>query len=207
MSDKDVETEEQPEIEEPKKKTEKEGVEQPQSFGRILGVIARRDPELYDKVKSLLEETGAKPSDIFEEAIRTYVEFSDYSQVNTKCLMASLNMLDNLLKRVVNLMSVLNTWISSAFFQSQIEILNNIKQQKELEAKSQPKQINLSGLPDKSREQLANFMIGMLTNLMTGLMGSLLKPTMGNTQMPNMNIQQPKPNVNMDNVKIKTGKK
>jgi hypothetical protein len=43
--------------------------------GRILGVIARRNPDLYRAVKELTELEGAKLTDLIEDALQMYVEF------------------------------------------------------------------------------------------------------------------------------------
>jgi hypothetical protein len=43
--------------------------------GRILGVVARRNPELYRAVKELTELEGAKLTDLIEDALQMYVEY------------------------------------------------------------------------------------------------------------------------------------
>jgi hypothetical protein len=43
--------------------------------GRILGVIARRNPDLYRAVKELTELEGAKLTDLIEDALQMYVEY------------------------------------------------------------------------------------------------------------------------------------
>jgi hypothetical protein len=79
------------EAEESEEKTEKE---EALSIGRILGVIARRNPELYRAIVQLKEMEGRKLTDIVEEALEMYVEFKTSFAIMPRELFYALRIID-----------------------------------------------------------------------------------------------------------------
>jgi len=81
-----VRTEEESE----KKEEEKEAFE----AGRLIGVIARRNPELYRSLKEIIDFEGRKMTDILEDALQMYVEYRTESVFMPRQLFYAMKMVE-----------------------------------------------------------------------------------------------------------------
>jgi hypothetical protein len=63
-------------------------------IGRLLGVIARRNPDLYRAIVQIKEIEGRKITDIVEEALEMYVEFKTSFAIMPRELFYALRIID-----------------------------------------------------------------------------------------------------------------
>jgi len=193
---------EEQQIEVKRKKVDEESF----SAGRLLGVVARRDPELYERLKIYAEQQGMKPTEIVYDALQLYDEFLTLSAVDAKSLVAALKLLDHLFKRLMQMMLTLNQFFTSEFFTQQIEIMHNIRQQQMQElAKQQAeeKKSKKQELKEQIMMSVMNMFMGLLTNMMTNMF-KLQGAQAPQVQLPQM---QPSSSLNIGKPKIVKGSK
>jgi len=174
------------------KRIDKEGFE----AGRLLGVVARRDPELYERIKAYAESRGMKPTDVIYDALALYDEYITLSGVDTKALMAALKLLDNLLRRMVSLMMSLNQLVTSEYFNQQIEILHNLKMREQQSVALKSEEEKKSKAREVKEQLLMNTMnlvFNMLTNMMMTMTGlKIQQPGTQQQGTTNINFGKPK---------------
>jgi len=151
-------------------KKAREKIEESFEVGRYLGVIARRDPELYERIRAYAETEGRKLTEIVYDALTLYDEYVQLSAVDTRSLLVALRLLDHLFKRLLQMMMTLNQYFTSEFFQQQIDMMYNLQQRKKQE------QVEIK----KSKEQevkskLIEMTMTTVMTMMQGLMSSLMK--------------------------------
>ena len=160
-------------VEKPKKR--RRGIDE-ESFeaGRILGVIARKDPELYERLRNYANATGKKMTDVIHEALVVYDDYIALGSVDTRCLMAALRLLDNLFKRLLQMMMTLNQYFTTEFFQQQIDIIYQLQQQRaqqQQQAAIEEKRARQSEVKAKLMEMTMNLFMNMLSALMATMTG------------------------------------
>ena len=157
------------EEEEEKERRRKEAFQ----VGRILGVVKRKDPELYETIVQIAEAEGKKATDVIIEALMVYRDYKYMVGVDGRCLAYALNIIDMLMKRLMQMMLTINQYFTSEFFQQQIELLADIQQRQQQiyqHAMKQAKDQKLAPI----KEQLAMNLINMVLNMVTNMMSSLL---------------------------------
>mgnify|MGYP005633883589 CR=1 FL=1 len=176
-----------------KKKRKKEVDEEGFEVGRYLGVIARKDPELYERLKQYAEATGHKFTDMVYEALTLYDEYLQLSTVDARSLLVALRLLDHLFKRLLQMMMTLNQYFTTEFFQQQVDIIHQIQQQRAQQLanmKQEEKKAKMNEVKAKMIEMTMNLVSTLLGNLMTGMMGAMAK-TQGMQQLPSKQVSMP----------------
>jgi len=193
------------EVIETKKRRKKDIDEEGFSVGRYIGVIARKDPELYERLKSYAEAEGLKFTDLVYQALLLYDEYLSLSAVDTKCLVAALRLLDHLFKRLLDMMMTLNQFFTSEFFQQQISIIHQLQQQRQQtmqKIQEEQKKSKQQEVKTKLVEMTMNTMMTILSNLMS-MMTSTLAKAQGIQQPQQQNIMK---QIQTKPVKIVKGK-
>ena len=156
-----------------KRKVDEEGFE----AGRILGVIARKDPELYQRLKSYAESHGMKMSEMIYEALLLYDEYLQFHAVDMRSLLAALRLLDHLFKRLLQLMLSLNQYFTSEFFRQQVTILNELASQQAPQAQQTQQSQQSSGKVGEIRAKLIDMVVNMVINLLSSMMNMMISMT------------------------------
>ena len=167
--------------------------------GRLLGVVARRDPQLYERLKVYAESEGIKLSELVFDALTLYDEYLTLSTVDVKSLIAALRLLDHLFKRLMQMMLTLNQFFTSEFFTQQIEIMHNLKQQQQQQAIEEKK-----SKKEEIRDQLVMSMMNVVFSLISNMMMSLSRLSGGQTQ-PQAPQLMPQPQPIVEKPKIVRG--
>ena len=173
------------EIEAKKKRINEESFD----AGRLLGIVARRDPELYERLKIYAEQEGIKLSELVYDALSFYDEYLSLSTVDTKSLLAALKLLDHLFKRLMQMMLTLNQFFTSEFFTQQIEIMHNLKQQQQQQA-IEEKRVKKEEIRDQLVMTMVNTVLSLISNMMMSL--SRLSGGQAQPQVPQM-VPRPQP--------------
>jgi len=162
-----------------KRKRKKEIDEEGFEVGRYLGVIARRDPELYERLKNYAEASGSKFTDIVYEALTLYDEYVQLSAVDARSLLVALRLLDHLFKRLLQMMMTLNQFFTTEFFQQQINIMHELQQQRtqQLQAiKQEAERSKQNEVKARLIEMTMNVVMNLLQTMMQGIMTMTIKP-------------------------------
>jgi len=187
-----------------KKKRKREIDEEGFEVGRYLGVIARRNPELYERLKQYAEASGNKFTDIVYEALELYDEYLQLSAVDTRALIAALRLLDHLFKRLLQMMMTLNQYFTSEFFQQQIEIMHSIRQQ-QVQQQQVMIQQEKKGKYEEIKTQLMSMTMQMLMKLLSGLVTNMMNiqsMMKGGQSLPQTQVQAPPLPISNEGVKI-----
>lgn len=176
-----------------KKRRRREVDEEGFEVGRYLGVIARKDPELYERLKQYAEASGHKFTDMVYEALTLYDEYLQLSTVDARSLLVALRLLDHLFKRLLQMMMTLNQYFTTEFFQQQVDIIHQIQQQRTQQVaamRQEEKKAKMSEVKAKMMEMTMNLVSTLLGNLMTGMMSAMAKPQ-GMQQPPTKQASMP----------------
>ena len=182
-------------VEKPKRR-KREIDEESFEVGRILGVIARKDPELYERLRNYANATGMKMTDIIHEALLVYDDYITLSSVDTRCLMAALRLLDNLFKRLLQMMLTLNQYFTSEFFQQQIDIIYQLQRQR-TQQQQQMIQEEKKAKQNEIKARLVEMTMNTVFSLLSTLTGSMMSMATGakpQTTTP-VSISQWKPKI------------
>ena len=76
----------------------KKRVEDEDSFavGRVLGVIAKKNPELYRRIKKISETTGQKSHELVEEALELLADYYEFSDINQRSLLMAMKFIERM---------------------------------------------------------------------------------------------------------------
>ena len=162
------------------------------SVGRYIGVIARKDPKLYERLKSYAETQGLKFTDIVYQALIMYDEYMSLATVDTKSLLAAIRLIDHLFKRLLDMMMALNQFFTSEFFQQQIGIIHQLQQQRQQtmqKIQEEHKKSKQQEIKAKLVEMTMNTMMSILSNIMTMITTTIAKQQ-GIQQPPQQNIMK-----------------
>jgi len=157
-------------------------------LGRVLGVLARRDPELFEKISEIAEESGTNVTDLVYEALRIYYDYVTLSKVDTMCLISSLHLIDTLMRRVVQMMNVVSQLFTSEFFHQQIELLQQLQQQREqllAAMKEEERKEEVKRVTAPLREQLMSTVTTALMNMISAMLTNMVSAMTGQrVQLP-----------------------
>jgi len=141
--------------------------------GRILGIVKRKDPELYEEIVQIAQAEGKKASDIILEALYVYRDYKTMVGIDGRCLAYSMQLLDHLIKRVIQMILTAQQYFTSEFFQQQVEILAQIQQQQQAamqQAYKHAKAEKLAPFKEKMIELTLNLVMNLITALTTNMM-------------------------------------
>jgi len=146
---------------EEEKKEEKEAFE----VGRILGVVARRNPELYRALKELTELEGVKLTDLIEDALQMYIEYKIESSFMPKQVFYAMKLIERVSRwLVVSMGEMMKLMISLT---SALVGLAPGEEEKESGKKSMPADL---------RAKMVELFTPLLQVLVTALLSATAKP-------------------------------
>jgi hypothetical protein len=129
------------------------------SAGRILGLIARRNPELYKRIKKISETTGQKSHELIEEALELLADYYEFSDINQRSLLMAMRFIERM-----------GTWLFTSMNQY-LRILASIQAETEETAPAQPTAVKPSS---EIREKVLTALLPVLTNLITTLTTTIM---------------------------------
>jgi signal transduction histidine kinase len=143
--------------------------------GRLLGVIARVDPELYEFLEETAERTGESPINIMVNMVKKYlvIQKVEKSSMNIDQLMVAFDLFKDLVKEAMSMYMSLAT----AFFNEMTVTLGQIVESKvqerlkELEVLERPE--------DAVRKRLITTFLNILEPMLYELMRNVIKATGG----------------------------
>jgi hypothetical protein len=139
-----------------KKEEEKEAFE----VGRIIGVIARRNPDLYRSLKEIVEMDGRKITDIIEDALQMYVEYRTEAVFMPRQLFYAMKMVERVSRWSVEMLVRMLQVIAGAM-------------QLAPSGYEEEKQPEKPSMPSELRAKMIEMFIPILQNIMSMLFSSL----------------------------------
>jgi hypothetical protein len=172
-----------------KKEEEKEAFE----AGRIIGVIARRNPELYRSLKEIIDLDGRKMTDILEDALQMYVEYRTEAVFMPRQLFYAMKMVERVSRWSIEmLVRMLQVVVGATqLFPSGYE---------------EEKQPEKPSMPSELRAKMIELFIPILQNTMTMLFSSLSSVASRGMPMQQANIPPPKPE-SVSKIKVVSSRK
>ena len=148
-----------------KKNNESEAEKEAFEAGRILGVVARRNPELYRAVKELTELEGAKLTDLIEDALQMYVEFKYEAPFMPKQVFYAMKLIERVSRwLVVNM---------GEFMKLAVSMMSAMLYPEEEEEKKEGEK--KPAVPAELRAKMIEAFMPLMQNLITMLMTSVTR--------------------------------
>jgi hypothetical protein len=109
---------------EEKRKKKSDAQAEVMEAGRLLGLIARKDPELYNRLKAYQDVMGGKFTDIIIDALNFYLDYTAFSHIDLKTLLTTMKLVERLgqvlFSMLIGLSQVLSTPLVQAYTGAQI---------------------------------------------------------------------------------------
>jgi len=149
--------------EKPKKKQKTEGLE----IGRLLGVIARIDPELYDAISKIAEESGETPSNVVVKSLKNYflIQKVEASNMNVGQLLLAFDVFTRIAETITRIYTHLGALLFNEMTSSIGEIVEKrVKERLEtlanVESEKKPSDIDA-----RFKSKLADIVEGLIDEM------------------------------------------
>jgi len=160
---------------------EEGGREEAFSVGRVLGVIKRRNPQLYEEVVSIAKSEGAKATDIIEDALELYVRYKRLEGIDVRSLLVAFNLIRDVMDMVMGMMMTVEKYFTSEFFKQQVEILSELKR-REAESAASGGKGEVSTIRRRVMEELAPKLVSTIFNIVMNMLASMARSMQAGTQ-------------------------
>jgi len=181
-------------VEEEERRNKGKGRVEEEEFeaGRILALIKKRDPALYEEVMAIARSEGLKPSELVEEAVAMYRDYKFLIGVDPKCLTYSLRILQLLMQRTVEII----TFVHQYFTVQQASLAEAIAERIKSEV-GEAKEREGSRVPSEVRERLVTVVSDMVLRMLQTLMGGMVSTTARaqQAQVPSTSAEGRKPKI------------
>jgi hypothetical protein len=148
-----------------KKGNESEPDKEAFEAGRILGVIARRNPDLYRAVKELTELEGAKLTDLIEDALQMYVEYKYEAPFMPKQVFYAMKLIERVSRwLVINMGEFMKLAVSMMS-----AMLGYAEEEEEKEKEKKPT------VPAELRAKMIEAFMPLMQNLITVLVSTMTR--------------------------------
>jgi hypothetical protein len=147
-----------------KKSNESEAEKEAFEAGRILGVIARRNPDLYRAVKELTELEGTKITDLIEDALQMYVEYKYEAPFMPKQVFYAMKLIER-----VSRWLVINMGEFMKLAVSMMSALMGYAEEEEKEKEKKP------SVPAELRAKMLEAFMPLVQNLITMLVSTMAR--------------------------------
>lgn len=165
--------------------------------GRILGVIARRNPDLYRAVKELTELEGAKLTDLIEDALQMYVEYKYEAPFMPKQVFYAMKLIER-----VSRWLVINMGEFMKLAVSMMSAMLGYAEEKEEEKEKEKK----PSVPAELRAKMLEAFMPLMQNLITMLVSAMARAFA--PQLPQQMQMATAPNIPVSKpVKVVSSKK
>jgi hypothetical protein len=133
--------------------------------GRILGVIARRNPDLYRAVKELTELEGAKLTDLIEDALQMYVEYKYEAPFMPKQVFYAMKLIERVSRwLVINMGEFMKLAVSMMSV-----MMGYTEEEKEEKGEKKP------AVPAELRAKMIEAFMPLMQNLITMLISTMTR--------------------------------
>jgi hypothetical protein len=148
-----------------RKSSESEPDKEAFDAGRILGVVARRNPDLYRAVKELTELEGAKLTDLIEDALQMYVEYKYEAPFMPKQVFYAMKLIERVSRwLVINMGEFMKLAVSMMS-----AMLGYTEEEEEKEKEKKP------AVPAELRTKMLEAFMPLMQNLITMLVSTMTR--------------------------------
>jgi len=164
-------------MEKPRKREVLEG-------GRLLGVLARVDPEVYEAIKAEAEESGVPPHEVLIKIAKNYFLFQRVEQANLS--VQQLMLAWDILERMLRFSMWLHASLATTFFSEMTEAYGKLIDER---VKQHLKTIEETAGKEKGSEvakRLMDVLVPVLEGFLQEMMRSVLK--VGGVKVPGLKV-------------------
>jgi hypothetical protein len=143
--------------------------------GRKIGLVARRNRELYETVKQIAKRKGMKMQDVLTEALDIWRLYQTLEEVEPKALVAALSFIEHMLNYSASLLVKLGSVFTSEFFRSTMAMAGELSQlQQTQQAQQQTQQQSpVSEVKEQLRLMILQSMMPMLMSIIQQIIASM----------------------------------
>jgi hypothetical protein len=145
--------------------------------GRKIGLVARKNRELYETVKQIAKRKGMKMQDVLEEALNIWRLYQTLENVDPKALVSAIAFIEHMLNYSVSLLVRLGQAFTSEFVRSTMGIATELStiqtqvaQQQQAQTQQQAQQNIVSELKEQMRISIMQSIIPMLMSIIQQIM-------------------------------------
>ncbi|MEM4847112.1 MAG: hypothetical protein QW794_05080 [Thermosphaera sp.] len=158
-------------VEERRKPSKEDVDEESFGIGRMLGVVKRRDPQLYEELLSIARSEGQRGSELVYEALQMYRDFKLFSGADPRCVAYAMRMIETMMRRVLEIIAYIQQYLSADFFARQLSMYQALAEQLKLPPVEEKKPMEeKKEIPQSVREKLGNLMVDLSMALIRSLM-------------------------------------
>jgi len=145
--------------------------------GRKIGVVARKDRELYETVREVAKKRGKKMGDVLTEALELWRLYETLEDVDPKSFVASLSFMEHMLNKAVELLVKLGTVFTSEFFKQNMGLIAEFTKPptEEKQEKQQTTQTPTNIYKDQVKAMMMQSLIPMLMSIVQQLVATVSK--------------------------------
>lgn len=148
--------------------------------GRRLGLVARKDKELYNRVKAIAKQKKMKMSDVITEALELWTLYSQMQDIDPRALVVALSFMEHMMSRTVTLLVQVSQLFTSEMVKSMLELMANPP------APSLPQETEAK----QYRSEIAKTLMPVMTQLLMQILMNVLKSMYPQVQVPSVSQPQ-----------------
>jgi hypothetical protein len=180
------------------KKKEQTVDEESFEAGRVLGLLRRKSPELYDEIVAIAKQEGKKPGEVIEEAFALYRDYKYMIGVDPRALAYAMRIVQVFQRWVIEMMVFSTQYLNQLMGLDPQRVadivVERVKQElglgEEEEAKAEKAKLS-PNIREKLVELTTNTMIQMIESMMSNMARMYLnQPMQRATTLPQPTPQQ-----------------
>jgi hypothetical protein len=173
------------------KKKEQNVDEESFEAGRVLGLLRRKSPELYDEIVAIAKQEGKKPGEVIEEAFALYRDYKYMIGVDPRALAYAMRIVQVFQRWVIEMMVFSTQYLNQLMGLDPQRVadivVERVKQEiglgGEEKAKAEKQKVS-PNIREKLVELTTNTMINMLESMMSNMARMYLNQSMPRTVSP-----------------------
>jgi hypothetical protein len=182
------------------KKKEQTVDEESFEAGRVLGLLRRKSPELYDEIVAIAKQEGKKPGEVIEEAFALYRDYKYMIGVDPRALAYAMRIVQVFQRWVIEMMVFSTQYLNQLMGLDPQRVadivVERVKQELSLgeEEKAKAEKAKLSpNIREKLVELTTNTMIQMIESMMSNMARMYLSQPVPRAMAPSQPTPQPTP--------------
>ena len=154
--------------------------------GRLVALVARKDKELYKRVREMARAKHKSLQDVLAEAFELYELYSTLEHIDPKSLTVAIQLVEYFYRRAIETLLGLGALFTSDFFRISTaiasELAKTVPQQTQQVQQQQPQ------VPLDIKQMYMNTVLPMVMNMLNNLLLSLSR-----IGLPQQQVQLPQP--------------
>lgn len=155
--------------------------------GRMIGLVARKDKALYERVRAVAKTRKKKMQDVITEALDLWYLYQTMEGVDPRALSVAIAFVEHMLDRATRILVQLGQVFTSEFVKTSLELMASPPSQQSPQQEQQK-----TDVAETMRTQVMSTLMPMVMNLLQTLVASMVKTPLPQTQAPPLTARQVK---------------